>query len=242
MSGQRVCAVDTSTALGSVALFEDGELVSETARRVSNAHGESLMPMIDSLFTSAKWRPADVTRWCVGLGPGSFTGVRIGVATVKGVIFGTRREIVGVSSLEAMAALARDHHHVHSASNPNAPRIFVAAIDAIRGELYLQAFGESFATTPQEAQCLRPEAVGAWIDGITDLSEIVLVGEAAAKIPDLPSRHVTLLTSGDHALPHARGVAMVGMKKAAQALALVEPIYVRAPEITTPSTTPHAVR
>ena len=53
----RLAAIDTSTALGSVALFEDGRLVAEDSRRVSNAHGESLLPMVSALFARAGWAP-----------------------------------------------------------------------------------------------------------------------------------------------------------------------------------------
>lgn len=219
----KLCAIDTSTALGSVALYEDERLVAEDARRVSNAHGESLLPMVDAIFAQVGWKPAEVTRWCVGVGPGSFTGVRIGVATVKGIVLGTGAEIVGVGSLEALAALAGD-----------ATKTIVSAIAAIRGELYLQVGGASRS----EPVCLAPGAIEAWLDEVAPASrerELVLVGEAAAKIPPLASRTVTLLTEGDHALPHARGVALVGRGRAAASVELLEPVYVRAPEITTPT-------
>jgi tRNA threonylcarbamoyladenosine biosynthesis protein TsaB len=221
-SSTRLCAVDTSTALGSVALYEGERLVAEEARRVSNAHGEALLPMIDRLFAQAGWKPADVDRWCVGIGPGSFTGVRIGVATVKGIVLGTGAELVGVGSLEALAALVGDD-----------TKPIVGAIDAIRGEIYVQALGSARS----EPVCLLPDAVAAWLEAIAPAAswpEIVLVGEAAAKIPALASRSARVLTSGDHALPHARGIALAGRRRAAVAPDLVEPVYVRPPEITTP--------
>jgi tRNA threonylcarbamoyladenosine biosynthesis protein TsaB len=224
----RLCAVDTSTSLGSVALFEDDRLVAEDARRVSNAHGESLLPMIDALFARERWSPRDVARWCVGVGPGSFTGVRIGVATVRGIVLATGAEVVGVTSLEAMAALA--------APLVAADALLVAAIDAIRGELYVQAIG----AVASEPACLAPADVAPWLDELLAgraPAELVLVGEAATKITPLASRGgVRVLSEGDHALPHARGVALVGRGRAPAADG-VEPIYVRPPEITTPRAT-----
>jgi len=219
----KLCAIDTSTALGSVALFEDDRLVAEDARRVSNAHGESLLPMIDATFSRIGWKPTDVDRWCVGIGPGSFTGVRIGVATVKGIVLGTGAEIVGVGSLEALAALVPDE------SKP-----IVAAVSAIRGELYLQVAGAARS----EPVCLAPDAIEAWLESIAPSAvapEVILVGEAAEKIPALSSRTVRLLSADDHALPHARGVAVAARGRPAEPADLVEPVYVRAPEITTPT-------
>lgn len=216
----RLCAVDTSTALGSVALYEGDELVVEDARRVSNAHGESLLPMIDSAFSRAGWRPSDVSRWCVGIGPGSFTGVRIGVATVKGIVLATHAEIVGVSSLEALAALA------DADGKP-----VLAALDAIRGELYVQVAGAVLS----EAVCLEPAAIEAWLDTVApseSFSEIVVVGEAASKIPEFVGRKALCFTTGELSLPHARGVARIGRTKASADVNLLEPVYVRAPEIT----------
>lgn len=219
--GPRLCAVDTSTALGSVALFEGERLVAEDARRVSHAHGESLLPMVDALFEAVGWRPVDVARWCVGIGPGSFTGVRIAVATVKGIVLGTGAELVGVGSLEALAALV-----------PDRDALVVAAVDAIRGELYVQVGGAGRAGPV----CLPPDRIEAWLDAVLPGASlrVVLVGEAADKIPPFASRAVTVLSTGEHAAPHARGVAAVGRTRAPTAPDVIEPLYVRAPEITMP--------
>jgi tRNA threonylcarbamoyladenosine biosynthesis protein TsaB len=219
----RLCAIDTATALGSIALYEGDELVAEDARRVSNAHGESLLPMLDAVFQRVGWTPRSVERWCVGLGPGSFTGVRISVATVKGIVLGTGAEIVGVSSLEALAASAAD-----------IPTPKLAAILAIRGELYLQVVGGNGS----EPVCLAPPDVEPWLESVAPAAavpELVLVGEAAVNLPPFRSRKVTVRSNEPHALPHARGVARVGRGRGAAPLEQVEPLYVRAPEITRPA-------
>ncbi|MBX3264715.1 MAG: hypothetical protein KF782_33895, partial [Labilithrix sp.] len=109
-----------------------------------------------------------------------------------------------------------------------------AAIDAIRGELYVQVVAGGARSEPA---CLPPEAIEAWLEAIAparSAPEIVLVGEAAAKIPELAARALKRLTAGEHALPHARGVALVGRALPPVAADALEPAYVRAPEITTP--------
>ncbi|MCL2726282.1 MAG: tRNA (adenosine(37)-N6)-threonylcarbamoyltransferase complex dimerization subunit type 1 TsaB [Polyangiaceae bacterium] len=134
----KIGAIDTSTSLGSVVLAEGDEIVVSLERRVSNAHGESLLPMIDDALKAASWSPRDVERWAVDIGPGSFTGVRIGVATVKGIVMGTCAELVGVGSLEAMAILG--HDALTNRNREPAVDVLVPAIDAIRGEVFVQAF------------------------------------------------------------------------------------------------------
>ncbi len=122
----RLAALDTSSALGSVALFEDGLLVSEVSHRVSNAHGESLLPMVDALFSRVRWTAASVERWAVGVGPGSFTGIRVAVATVKGIVLATRADVVAVTSLDALA------HGLDEG-------LIVSVLPAGKGEMFVQA-------------------------------------------------------------------------------------------------------
>ncbi len=103
----RMIALDTSGAEGSVALLEgpgDGSVrvVAEALSRVSNAHGESLLPLLERILSEAGWPKASIDRWAVGRGPGSFTGIRVALATVRGITLATGAEARGVTSFEAV--------------------------------------------------------------------------------------------------------------------------------------------
>jgi tRNA threonylcarbamoyladenosine biosynthesis protein TsaB len=99
----RLLAVETSTLTGAVALVDGGAVVAEFRVSVAVTHGERLMVAIDSTLQSARWQLGDVEAFAVALGPGSFTGLRIGVSTVKGLAFATGKPVVGVPTLDALA-------------------------------------------------------------------------------------------------------------------------------------------
>jgi tRNA threonylcarbamoyladenosine biosynthesis protein TsaB len=222
---KRLAAIDTSTALGSIALFEDGRPVAEDARRVSNAHGESLLPMVDALFARVGWEPSDVGRWAVGIGPGSFTGVRIGVATVKGIVLATGAEIVGVTSLDAIA------HGLDGA-------LVVSTIAAGKGEVFVQARrGGALVLAPAHLPFAK---VAADLVRLLQAGErVVVAGEAARDVDWSPlPGSCALEATPPHDLPHARALATIALARAADDPAALEPLYVRAPEITMPRAAP----
>src|SRR5262245_24830501 len=88
---------------GAVALLEEGRVVAESRVSVAVTHGERLMATIDGVLRSARWELADVQAFAVAVGPGSFTGLRIGLSTVKGLAFATGKPAVGVPTLDALA-------------------------------------------------------------------------------------------------------------------------------------------
>jgi tRNA threonylcarbamoyladenosine biosynthesis protein TsaB len=146
-----ILGLDTSTPVASAAIA-DGERVFERAEPVTT-FSERLLPLLDALFAEAGLRPASLSGIACAAGPGSFTGLRIGLATAKGLCLATGAPLVLVPSLEALALGA-----------PAGARV-VSAIDAYRGEIYVGRFaidgdGVPHAPSPDRAAfALAPAAL-----------------------------------------------------------------------------------
>ena len=98
-----ILALDSTAEVGSVALCRDKEPVACFTLKNGNTHSETLLPMVESLLAVTGTALDDIDLFACSAGPGSFTGVRIGVATVKGLTFGKHKTVLGVSALESMA-------------------------------------------------------------------------------------------------------------------------------------------
>ena len=98
-----ILALDSTALVGSVALCEDQRLLAEFTVNTGNTHSETLLPMVESVLKIAGYTVDDVDLFVCTAGPGSFTGVRIGAATVKGIAFGKGKPCIGVSTPEALA-------------------------------------------------------------------------------------------------------------------------------------------
>lgn len=98
-----VLAIDTTTSVCSVALAEDDRLVGEIATNLPRTHSQRLMPMVETLFAETATKPEDLDLLAVTRGPGSFTGLRIGIATVKGMGLALDLPVAGLSTLQVLA-------------------------------------------------------------------------------------------------------------------------------------------
>ncbi len=96
-------AFESSAIAASVALFRDGALLAEEYQNTGLTHSQTLLPMAQKLLAQHALQPADIDAVAVAAGPGSFTGVRIGVAAAKGFAWGAEKPCYGVSTLESMA-------------------------------------------------------------------------------------------------------------------------------------------
>lgn len=99
----KILSVDSSAKIASVALLEDKKLLAEYSLNNGNTHSETLLPMAEILLGAFGLTAKDIDLFACSAGPGSFTGVRIGAATVKGLAFAMNKPCVGVSTLQAIA-------------------------------------------------------------------------------------------------------------------------------------------
>jgi tRNA threonylcarbamoyladenosine biosynthesis protein TsaB len=136
----RLLAVDTTTAHGSLALLDDETVAGEVRTTSTEGHSRWLLPALESLLASRGWRLGDLTGFAVTVGPGSFTGLRVGIATVQGLALGTKKPCVGVTALDVLASRAAGRSGQ-----------VVALMDAWRDEVYARIYesghptGEPFA-------------------------------------------------------------------------------------------------
>lgn len=100
----KILAVDTSTSLGSIALVDGPTVRAELSLNVGATHNRRLLPGIHRMLTDAGWSLQDLDGLAIGLGPGSFTGLRIGMSVMKGLAFATGKPLAGVPTLDALAA------------------------------------------------------------------------------------------------------------------------------------------
>jgi len=141
----KVLGINTSTIFGSVGLVDTDRVIGEYSLNIPITHSERLMTCIDRLLTDAKVCLDEIEGFSITLGPGSFTGLRIGISTVKGLAFATGRPIVGVSTLEALAL------NVFNSTNKICP-----ILDARKKEIYTALFR---ADTSHRVKRLTPDLV-----------------------------------------------------------------------------------
>ncbi len=131
-----ILAFETSAKAGSVALTEDGRLLGESYQNTGLTHSQTLLTMAQELLTSCGYQPSDVQAVAVANGPGSFTGVRIGVAAAKGFAWGAELPCCGVSTLEAMALGFGAHNgYVLSVMDARREQVYTATFHAENGQL-----------------------------------------------------------------------------------------------------------
>lgn len=156
----RAVAVDTSTWWGGVALVQgegdQREVLAEAGIEVRDSHSRHVLPLLEHLLSQVGWGRSEVDLYAATRGPGSFTGLRVGLGTIRGLALAAGRPCYGIGTLESLVV-----------AHGEEDRDRVAVMDAGRSEIYVARFtGASFPPEPLLAPCLaRPGSVGEACDG-----------------------------------------------------------------------------
>jgi tRNA threonylcarbamoyladenosine biosynthesis protein TsaB len=215
-----VLAVDTATPVCSAALVHGFHILAEFSLGTGKTHATHIMGMISNVLARCEMTLDQMDGFAVGRGPGSFTGLRIGVSTVKGLAAGSGKPLVGVSSLEALARQAYRKGYT-----------ICPMIDARRGEVYTTRFtaGRDGLIQCFPESVMSPEKA---LDGVD--SPCIVVGSGAVAYRDhflrVPGKNIEPAMSGQHQV-RASTIALLSLDRfqrlPADSAGRVTPAYIR---------------
>ncbi len=214
----RVLAIDTALAACSAAVFDSdaGDALASETQPMVRGHAEALMPLIARVMDQAGIEFSDLDRVAVTTGPGSFTGMRVGISAARGIALATGKPAIGLTTLAAYAAplLAKDD------STPVA-----VVIDARHEQVYLQVFGRGGRTlvAPRIASLLEAMRNAT-------VAPTRIIGNAAGLVTATwPATERPPLLVSDQPAPDIAWVARLGVT-ALENQAVPKPVYLRAPD------------
>ena len=171
----RIILIETSTSLCSVGLAEDGVCTHYKESPEPRAHAAMTAPYIKDILDEAGLRVADCDAVCVSKGPGSYTGLRVGSSTAKGLAFGAGIPLIALGTLDILAAQAHDALHI-------SPTAIIPMIDARRMEVYTAVFSPSGEQlTPTVSMVITPDSFAAE----RAAGSVLLIGDGALKCRDV---------------------------------------------------------
>lgn len=203
----KVLAFDTSSKALSLAILEDKQVLTEMTINIKKNHSITLMPAIDFLMASLDWTPKDLDRIVVAEGPGSYTGLRIAVATAKTLAHTLNIELVGMSSLLALVPYQQEG-------------LFVPLMDARRNNVYA-GFYENAKPVMSEAHLSFAEV----LEKVKDAEQVTFVGEVGPFVEQIQERLPQ--ASYQETLPNAANLALWAWDKKADSLHDFVPNYLK---------------
>lgn len=220
-----IFAVDTSAKTVSAAVLSDHQLVTQTTLHTGLTHSETLLPICSDILKDAKLSLADIDLFAAAVGPGSFTGLRIGISAIKGFAFACGKPCVGVSSLLALA-----YNHL------DRDEILCAVTDARRDDAYCAFFasdGEKIIRLTEDA-AVHISEMGALFEAYKE-REISLIGDGAPAVGTYYAERKNLrVLPAPYSLQQAYGTGIAAYFAAKEGKTIhakqLIPVYIRLPQ------------
>ncbi len=221
-----VLAIDAAMSACSAALWRSGQTLSLRSRPMERGHAEALMPMIEGVMNEGGRAYAELDLIAATLGPGAFTGIRIGLAAARGLALVAGKPCAGVTTLEAIA---------DAALADGAGGAVLTAIESRREDLFAQAFAPSGASLG-EAVALPPEGLAEYVRALGLAPGFVIAGDGAPRAHGILTReHISARICESARVPDPARVAAIAARRHGQVSARPpKPFYLRAPDVTFP--------
>ena len=219
-----ILCIETGTDICSVGIARDGEIVSMLESDEGRDHARKVGVFVDELLRTTGIAPDEIDAVAVGKGPGSYTGLRIGVSFAKGLCYGLQKPLIAVGSLDALTAVAREDYEAGIVDVENWEQARLCPmVDARRMEVYAQVFDSAGAPlTDVAAEVVNDESFAEW----RKEGNFVIFGNGAAKCTEVLT-DATLV----NIVPSVRGIAPLAQKAFDEGrfedIAYFEPFYLK---------------
>ncbi len=225
-----ILCIETGTDICSVGLVKDGELVSLRESDAGRDHAKKVGVFVDELLSQTGIAPDEIEAVAVGMGPGSYTGLRIGVSFAKGLCYGLGKPLIAINSLEALTQVAREDYEagIVDVENWDSARL-CPMVDARRMEVYAQVFDTAGrALNEVSAEIITEQSFAEFRNG----GNFVIFGSGAAKCMDTLTGAMLI-----DVVPSVRGMAQLAECAFAEGdfvdTAYFEPFYLKDFVVTT---------
>ena len=220
-----ILALDSASSTCSVVVAAGDRVLANHRIECMHGQAERLLPMVDAAMRRAGVLAAALDVVAATVGPGSFTGIRVGLAAAHGIALAVRAQLIGVTSFEAVAAAVAH-------SDQGGAGFLLVALESRREDLYIQFF-DSHGTPAAEPAAVMPDALRAAADTVIDAAPLLIAGDAAhraaAVLSDRPE--ITLLSGPSST---ADGVLRAALRRfgSGERLGAARPLYLRPPDVT----------
>jgi len=225
-TGPTLLAIDTAGSACSVALGRGAAVLAAERQELRYGHAEALLPMIDRVMQAAALPPAALDAVAVAVGPGGFTGIRVGLGAAHGIALALQAELVGITSFAAVVAALPDKDGTRGA--------VLVALDSRRDDLYVQLFERASAEPLAEPAAVLPEALLDYVETVA-AAPLLIAGDAT-DVAAAVLRGRFGIEVAAHSAPDAHGVLIAALHQLARHPAgnPARPLYLRPPDVTLP--------
>ena len=194
----KILAIDTSSKICSVAILEDEKVIDEINLDNGRTHSENLMPLVEEILKRNNFLVSDINLLACSVGPGSFTGIRIGVSSIKPIAEVLNLKIASVTSLETLARNVEGKE-----------KIIVSLIDARNDQVYCGIFDDKY----DKIEDYMADDITKIISHIEKYEKIILVGNGAEKHKELIKEKLYNIKFSENNKQSAVNVGKIGYKK-----------------------------